>query len=269
MSRASRDETQARPIDQKSTRARQASRARAVAATSRTVTRLSRAHLEEAFARLTEENERLRDELVATSSLWQIAHQDPLTELWNRRYADQRLAQEMSRAKRETGYRFSMVVVDVDNLKHINDHAGHRAGDRALQWVARFLNQDLRGHDLCCRLGGDEFLLVLPGSGEKECRDFVERLHRRWKAAAEEDRNAVPVSIGCASFPSQGSTVAVLLSIADHAMYANKRRGGIARSSSRAHDEGRTPHPEGQEARKTTAPIDTGPGNPRARLVSC
>ena len=189
--------------------------ASASTAAARTLARLSRAHLEAAFARLTEENARLRDQIGATSSLWQIAHQDPLTELWNRRYADHRLVEEMSRATRESGYRFSIVLVDVDNLKRINDERGHRAGDEALRWVARLLNQGLRGHDLCCRLGGDEFLLVLPASGETECRDFVERLRRRWREAAAAEGTTVAVSIGCASFPSHGATVGELLGVAD------------------------------------------------------
>jgi diguanylate cyclase (GGDEF)-like protein len=193
------------------------------AAAAKSASRLPRAHLEEAFARLTEENERLRQEVMAHSSLWQIAHQDPLTKLWNRRYADDRLAEEMSRAKREVGYRFSMVLVDVDHLKRINDQKGHASGDEALKWVAGFLKNGLRGHDLCCRMGGDEFLLVLPTSGARECQELVERLRRRWRTAADANESVVPVSMGTASFPDQGQTVASLLSVADEAMYENKR----------------------------------------------
>jgi diguanylate cyclase len=186
--------------------------------------KLPRVYLERAFAKLAEENARLRREVLASSSLWQVAHQDPLTGLWNRRYADERLAEEMSRSKRETGYRFSVVVVDVDNLKRINDHVGHAAGDEALRWVAGFLREGLRLHDICARLGGDEFLLILPASGDKETHEFVDRLNRRWRAAAERDATAAAVSIGTASFPTHGSTIPGLLAVADDAMYAQKRR---------------------------------------------
>jgi diguanylate cyclase (GGDEF)-like protein len=147
-----------------------------------------------------------------------------LTGLWNRRYADERLAEEVSRSKREAGYRFSVVVVDVDNLKRINDHIGHAAGDQALRWVAAFLREGLRLHDICARLGGDEFLLILPASGEKEAFDFVDRLNRRWRAAADRDDTAAAISVGTASFPTDGRTLADLLAVADDAMYAHKQR---------------------------------------------
>jgi diguanylate cyclase (GGDEF)-like protein len=191
--------------------------------------KLPRAYLERAFAKLAEENARLRREVLASSSLWQVAHQDALTGLWNRRYMDERLAEEISRSKRESRYRFSVVVVDVDNLKYINDHIGHAAGDAALRWVAQFLREGLRLHDICARLGGDEFLLVLPACGEKDAREFIERLNRRWRAAAERDASSVSISIGSASYPTHGSTLPELLAVADDAMYTQKRRRNPAR----------------------------------------
>jgi diguanylate cyclase (GGDEF)-like protein len=186
--------------------------------------KLPRAYLERAFTKLAEENARLRREVLASSSLWQVAHQDPLTGLWNRRYADERLAEEVSRSKRESSYRFSVVVVDVDNLKRINDQVGHAAGDQALRWVAAFLREGLRLHDICARLGGDEFLLILPANGVKEALDFVARLNRRWRTAAERDPQAAAISVGTASFPTDATTLADLMAVADDAMYAHKQR---------------------------------------------
>lgn len=185
---------------------------------------LPRAELERAFVKLAEENARLRREVLANGSLWQVAHQDVLTGLWNRRYADDRLAEEMSRSRRENRYRFAVVVVDVDNLKRINDQAGHAAGDEALRLVAGFLREGLRLHDICARLGGDEFLLVLPACGEKEAQNFLDRLERRWRAAAEQNAALPPISAGAASYPAQGANVPDLLAVADDAMYAQKRR---------------------------------------------
>jgi diguanylate cyclase (GGDEF)-like protein len=186
--------------------------------------KLPRVYLERAFTKLAEENARLRREVLASSSLWQVAHQDPLTGLWNRRYADERLAEEVSRSRREASYRFSVVVVDVDNLKRINDRIGHAAGDQALRWVAAFLREGLRLHDICARLGGDEFLLILPASGENEALEFVGRLNRRWRAAAERDPSVAAISVGTASFPTDGTTLPDLLAVADDAMYAHKQR---------------------------------------------
>ena len=205
--------------------------------------KLPRAYLERAFAKLAEENARLRREVLASSSLWQVAHQDPLTGLWNRRYMDERLAEEMSRSRRESGYRFSVVVVDIDNLKRINDQIGHAAGDEALRWVAQFLREGLRLHDICARLGGDEFLLILPACGDKDAHEFIERLHRRWRASAERDASVAAISVGSASYPTHGSTLPELLAVADDAMYTQKRRRHPARPANpprRTGTDGRT-----------------------------
>jgi diguanylate cyclase (GGDEF)-like protein len=176
------------------------------------------------LARLTEANARLRRRLVEQASLWRIAHQDPLTELWNRRYADERLAEEMLRAEDDAGYRFSLVLADVNDLKRINDERGHAAGDQALKWVARFLAGALRADDVCCRLGGDEFLLILPDAGAEECREFVKRLRAEWRHESRAHHHAVAVSLGTASYPTHGATVEALCAVADAAMYEEKRR---------------------------------------------
>ncbi len=177
-------------------------------------------------AKLTEANARLRRRLAEQASFWRIAHQDPLTELWNRRYADERLGEEMARARDQDGYRFSLLVADVNDLKRINDQRGHAAGDQALRWVARFLAGALRADDVCCRIGGDEFLLILPGTGADECRDFVKRLRGEWRHESRAHDHAVAVSLGTASYPTHGGTVEALCAAADGSMYEEKRRGG-------------------------------------------
>jgi GGDEF domain-containing protein len=120
------------------------------------------------LARLSETNARLRRQLAEQESFWRIAHQHALTGLWNRRYADVRLAEEIGRARGVPGYRFSVLVADVDDLKGVNDRHGHAAGDQALRWVAGFLSQGLRSDDVCCRVGGDEFLVILPACGARQ-----------------------------------------------------------------------------------------------------
>jgi diguanylate cyclase (GGDEF)-like protein len=175
-------------------------------------------------AKLAEANARLRRRLAEQASFWRIAHQDPLTELWNRRYADERLAEEMTRTQEDDGYRFSLVVADVNDLKRLNDQRGHAAGDQALKWVARFLAGALRADDVCCRIGGDEFLLILPGTGADECRDFLKRLRTEWRHEARAHDHAVAVSLGTASYPTHGATVEALCAVADAGMYEEKRR---------------------------------------------
>ena len=189
-----------------------------------------RGNADRKLARLSEANARLKRQLAERESFWRIAHQDPLTGVWNRRYADDRLAEETERAARTPGYRYSVLVADVDDLKGINDRRGHAAGDEALRWVARLLSQGLRSDDVCSRIGGDEFLMILPGCGGDECRRFVKRLRARWQveAAARERAGgrAVAFSIGTASYPADGATAEALCAAADGAMYEEKRRAG-------------------------------------------
>jgi two-component system, cell cycle response regulator len=195
-----------------------------------------RGSAERKLARLSETNARLRRQLAEQESFWRIAHQDALTGLWNRRYADERLAEEMGRARSVAGYRFSLLVADVDGLKGINDRHGHAAGDQALRWVAGFLSAGLRADDVCCRIGGDEFLLILPACGAEECRRFVRRMRARWQPDAQSREGAgaraVAVSIGTASYPAHGATTEALCAVADASMYDDKRRQGAARSRS-------------------------------------
>ena len=187
-----------------------------------------RAHADRKLARLSETNARLRRQLAEQESFRRIAHQDALTGLWNRRYADERLAEEMGRVESVAGYRFSLFVADVDDLKGINDRHGHAAGDQALRWVAGFLSHGLRSDDVCCRIGGDEFLLILSDCGGEACRRFVKRLRARWQADAQAHARAggqaVAVSIGTASYPADGSTPEALCAVADAEMYQDKRR---------------------------------------------
>src|SRR5450432_1738297 len=178
-----------------------------------------RGNTDRKLARLSETNARLRRQLAEQESFRRIAHQDALTGLWNRRYADERLAEEMGRARSVAGYRCSVLVADVDDMKGINDRRGHAAGDQALRWVAGFLSHGLRSDDICCRIGGDEFLLILPDCGGDECRRFVKRLRHEWQADAQAHARAggraVAVSIGTASYPADGSTPEALCAIAD------------------------------------------------------
>lgn len=169
---------------------------------------------------LERENARLRRELEVLRAL---AYHDPLTGLWNRRYCDERLREELSRASRATGRAFSVVVADMNDLKRINDEHGHATGDRAIRWVGKFLRDTLRTHDVCCRTGGDEFTMILPETGPADCERLVVRLRQALATAQEEIPSPLGLSFGSASFPKDGTGAAELLDRADAAMYLDKR----------------------------------------------
>ncbi|MFP5320163.1 MAG: diguanylate cyclase [Acidimicrobiia bacterium] len=152
---------------------------------------------------------------------------DPLTGLYNRRYMEDQLDREIRRATR-TGQSVGIVIVDVDNFKSVNDKLGHGAGDDVLRSIALTLKANVRGVDTVCRLGGDEFLIVLPDSSRavateeaEHVRQVVRRLdHRLQRAEAP-----TTLSIGVAVFPEDGSTPAELIRAADEAMYQAKAAG--------------------------------------------
>jgi diguanylate cyclase (GGDEF)-like protein len=165
--------------------------------------------------------------LLAT--LAREARLDPLTGLLNRRALDERLGIEISRAIRETAA-VTVVTFDVDDFKSINDRHGHEMGDRVLAWLGRVLVEQARGIDLAARIGGDEFVVVLPGSDLRAGLAYAERVR-----AATETRSAacvpgvddavrVSISAGVASDVAP-MDAQPLLEAADRALYEAKHAG--------------------------------------------
>jgi diguanylate cyclase (GGDEF)-like protein len=172
------------------------------------------------------ENARLRRAVAELQGYRTLACHDALTGLWNRRYFDERLSEEMSLARRRNGRRLSLLVLDLDDLKLINDRQGHAAGDQALKRTATFLKSRLREHDVCCRLGGDEFAIILRELGPAECELLMSRLRRELEASNTR-RGLLGVSrlsMGAASYPDEAATARDLYLRSDQAMYADKRR---------------------------------------------
>jgi len=154
-----------------------------------------------------------------------MAYRDPLTGLWNRRYFEERLNEELSRSQRAgLSRRFSVMVLDLNDFKATNDRYGHLVGDTVLKDVGDFLVTHLRHHDVACRTGGDEFSVLLPDLSADDCGHLVDRLRRGLDTANAARRIPIALSLGTASWPEAGDTIDALMTHADEAMYADKDR---------------------------------------------
>jgi|HubBroStandDraft_6_1064221.scaffolds.fasta_scaffold00509_11 diguanylate cyclase (GGDEF)-like protein len=167
---------------------------------------------------------RLRLELAEKQShsvLWRdLALIDPLTGLYNRRYAERRLKEEIARSERR-GYALTLVLFDLNDFKQINDKFGHPAGDAVLKEFADRLGKAVRVADLAARLGGDEFMLLLTECDSTRVPVMLRRLEA---IQVEVDRETIPVrfSVGWKEYePGEGSQD--MFSGADKALYADKQ----------------------------------------------
>ena len=149
-----------------------------------------------------------------------LAVRDPLTGLANYRLLIERMGDEIKRYGR-TGKPFSVVLLDLDGLKRINDAHGHLVGSLAICRVAEVLHLSCRETDTAARYGGDEFALVLPESSSEAAARVAERISQRLAGDVEEPR--LSVSMGVAEYPRDGSTIEHVLSVADQALYDRKR----------------------------------------------
>jgi len=151
-----------------------------------------------------------------------MAVTDPLTGLSNYRRLISVLEAELDRSRR-TQRPFSIVLLDMDGLKIINDQYGHLTGSRALVRIGKILRSHSRAIDTAARYGGDEFALVLPEASKDTASRVVSRIRER--LAAEPEHPALSVSAGVAAFPEDGDTPEKLLGSADRALYAMKHHG--------------------------------------------
>jgi diguanylate cyclase (GGDEF)-like protein/putative nucleotidyltransferase with HDIG domain len=153
------------------------------------------------------------------------SHTDPLTSLPNRRSLDRQVEAGLVHAARAKAG-FSVVVLDLDRLKQINDNYGHEAGDRAIRTVGDVLRTTVRQTDICARFAGDEFVLILWDYGTEHERGRVLDIQNAVSAHAFEPRpgvrTALSISAGSARFPEDGKTFEELLAVADERMYRDK-----------------------------------------------
>ena len=157
---------------------------------------------------------------VRTEEVYKLAALDPLTGLYNRRSGELRLAQEMSRSTRN-GHPLTVLALDLDGLKQVNDNFGHPAGDELIRSFAERLNRAIRGSDLAVRLGGDEFLVLLPECKPEAVRHVLSRLSGL-KAECNGQLVEVSFSAGWTNF-TPGESAEELMTRADDALYADKR----------------------------------------------
>ena len=153
---------------------------------------------------------------------------DHLTSLFNRRYMEETLERELRRAQRNN-LPLSVITIDVDNFKRFNDDQGHDAGDALLAELGRLLRSQVRVEDVPCRVGGEEFAIVLPGAAAKDAvrraEDLREAAHRLRIVHRGAPLGPVTVSLGVAAYPEHAATGDALLHAADVALYRAKREG--------------------------------------------
>jgi diguanylate cyclase (GGDEF) domain len=157
----------------------------------------------------------------------ELAIKDGLTGLYNHRHFQEMLSHALARSDRFPE-KVSLLLIDVDNLKQINDTHGHKAGDMVLASVGLAISESLRRIDTSARYGGDEFTIILPNTGEKGARTVAEKIRQKVERIALKFRGEelkVTLSLGIAVYPQNASNKDSLIEKADRALYEAKRLG--------------------------------------------
>ena len=164
-------------------------------------------------------NTQLRD------SLKELSIRDPLTGLFNRRYMEEMLKREISRVTRQL-HPLGIIMLDIDHFKRFNDTFGHVAGDKLLSQVGRFLQSQVRGDDIACRYGGEEFILILPDANVETVQNRAEQICGDVTNLQVDGVNQkITFSLGVAMYPQHGKTIDEVIRAADAALYQAKQNG--------------------------------------------
>lgn len=192
---------------------------------------LANQQLRKYLNRLSEKKKQLHKEItqrkIAEENYKRLSRTDPLTELFNRRYFFEKAEEEMVRAVRY-GRALSIIMVDADFFKTINDTYGHRAGDFVLKMIAERFHKNLRPVDVACRFGGEEFCILLPETDFAEAVQVAERLRRAVSSETfdfEGTQVELTCSFGVTEKKPDESDISPLISRADEALYNAKDRG--------------------------------------------
>ena len=171
-------------------------------------------------------------DVMRISDLEHETFTDPLTGIYNRRFMEQRLAEEVSKARRYS-FQLSVLLFDLDHFKRVNDEHGHQAGDQVLIEISALVNEQLRDSDILSRYGGEEFLIIAPHTGPAEAVLVAERLRARIEAQGflqgyegiQQSELHETVSIGLASFGDSSDNEELLIGNADRNLYQAKNDG--------------------------------------------
>ncbi|MBI5971488.1 MAG: GGDEF domain-containing protein [Deltaproteobacteria bacterium] len=172
-------------------------------------------------------NEKTLSEL--TSRLHALSIKDELTGLYNFRYFNERIDEEIDRAVRHR-HAVSLIMGDIDHFKNYNDTHGHPAGDYVLKRAATCFTNSLRTHDVIARYGGEEFAIILPETGKPAAHELAERLRYMFEIEKFPDEETQPggmitISLGVAEFPSDAVDKTSLIKMADDNLYIAKKTG--------------------------------------------
>jgi diguanylate cyclase (GGDEF)-like protein len=154
---------------------------------------------------------------------------DGMTELFNHRFFQQLLKAEIARSERDNSP-VSLIIIDIDNFKVLNDKSGHPMGDLALKKLSWLLTKNCRQCDFVARYGGEEFAIILPGSNKKTAQLMAKRLRKLVEMTEFEKENILPqgkftISLGVAEYPTDAKTREELIEKADQALYKAKSNG--------------------------------------------
>jgi diguanylate cyclase (GGDEF)-like protein len=154
---------------------------------------------------------------------------ESLTGLFNQIYVRQRLEEEIYRSKRY-GHALSVLMIDLDNFKELNDRFGHTAGDHLLKYFSQLLIETIRPSDIAARYGGEEFLILLPETDKEEAHAVAERLRKRislypFRIDSRKEDVLFTISAGVSTYPEYGQSGDELITLADIALYQAKKEG--------------------------------------------
>jgi diguanylate cyclase (GGDEF)-like protein len=176
----------------------------------------------DAILQLRKEKEILTAEVEKLKHYQDLAYEDALSGLMNRRAFDKDLSLEIARASRKTDYTFSVLLIDLNDFKNINDTHGHKKGDETIQWIAQFLKSQVRLQDTVYRIGGDEFAVILPDTPSRGARVVMSRMMEVLSLSNTARPFSVRMSVGASTYKTDSLELHGLLDIADKRMYQSK-----------------------------------------------
>ena len=184
-------------------------------------------YMEARLEEMERRNQLLESEVERLRVYKDYAYTDALTEIPNSRFYYERLLQEVARARRGP-HSLTLALVDLDLFKEINDEVGHRGGDQVLKFFSQFLRVNLRQEDVVCRIGGDEFAIIMPDTTPDRAATFFDRVKQKLDQVelAIDGRRPLTVSFSCGLAQFRPEYLPEdLIEEADHSLYSAKARG--------------------------------------------